>query len=180
MHDWVQERKRKKVKTRGVSGCWSQPPLRHLPISVRRHLFFNGYLRPRNKVLDPNEVQFELGSQFKVETLPVLYIQWKSGLIQFSSVHCSVMSNSLQPHEVSTPGFPVHYQLPELAQTHVHRVGDALQMSHPLSSPSSPAFNLSQHQGLFWWVSSSHQVAKELELQLQHQCFQCIFRVDFL
>ena len=60
----------------------------------------------------------------------------------------------------STPGFTVHYQLSKLAQTHVHRVSDALQPSHPLSSPSPPAFNLSQHQGLFQWVSSWHQVAK--------------------
>ena len=64
------------------------------------------------------------------------------------------------PMDCSTPGFSVHYQLPELAQTHVHRVGDAIQPSYPLSSPSPPAFNLSQHQGLFQWVSSSHQVAK--------------------
>ena len=78
------------------------------------------------------------------------------------------------------PGFPIHHQLPELAQTHVHRVGDAIQPSHPLSAPSPPAFNLSQHPGLFKGVSSSHQVAKGLEFQLQHQSFQCIFRIDFL
>ena len=72
----------------------------------------------------------------------------------------------------STPGLPVHQQLPELAQTHVHRVGDAIQPSHPLSTPSPPAFNLSQRQGLFQGVSSFHQVAKVLELQLQHQFFQ--------
>ena len=65
-----------------------------------------------------------------------------------------------------TSGFPVHHQLPELAQTHVHWVGDAIQTSHPLSSPSPPAFYLSQHQGLFQWVSSLHQVAKVLEFQL--------------
>ena len=70
------------------------------------------------------------------------------------------------------PGFPVHYQLLELAQTHVHRVSDAFQPSHPLSSPSPSAFNLSQHQGLFQWFSSSDQVAKALELQFQHQTFQ--------
>ena len=76
------------------------------------------------------------------------------------------------PMDCSTPGFPVHHQLLELTQTHVHRVGDAIQPSHPLLSPSPPAFNLSQHQGLFQGVSSSHQVAKLLELQLQHQSFQ--------
>ena len=66
--------------------------------------------------------------------------------------------------DCNTPGLPVHRQLLELAQTHVHQVGDAIQPSHPLLSPSPPAFNLSQHQGLFQWVSSSHQVAKVLEL----------------
>ena len=82
--------------------------------------------------------------------------------------------------DCNTPGFPVHHQLLELAQTHVHWVGDAIQPSHPLASPSPPAFNLSQHQGLFQWVSSSHQVANVLELQLQHQSFQWIFRTNFL
>ena len=78
------------------------------------------------------------------------------------------------------PGLPVHHQLPEFTQTHVHWVGGAFQPSHPLSFPSPPAFNLSQHQGLFHWVSSSHQVARVLECQLQHQSFQWIFRTDFL
>ena len=82
--------------------------------------------------------------------------------------------------DCSRPGFPVFHQLPELAQTHVHWVGDAIQPSHRLSSPTPPAFNLSQHQGLFKWVSSLYQVAKVLELQLQHQSFQWIFRTDFL
>ena len=70
------------------------------------------------------------------------------------------------------PGLPVHHQLPEFTQTHVHQVGDAIQPSHPLSSPSLPAFNLSQHQGLFKQVGSSHQVAKVLEFQLQHHSLQ--------
>ena len=80
------------------------------------------------------------------------------------------------PTNCSTPGFPVHHQLPELAQTHVHLVSNVIQPSHPLSYPSPPAFNLSQHQGVFQWVSSLHQVDKVLELQLQHQSFQRIFR----
>ena len=82
--------------------------------------------------------------------------------IQFSSVtqSCPTLCNPVNP---STPGLPVHHQLPESTQTHVHQIGDAIQPSHPLSSPSPPAFNLSQHQGLFKWVSSSHQVAKVLE-----------------
>ena len=80
----------------------------------------------------------------------------------------------------STPDFPVLDHLPELAQTHVHWVSDAIQPLHTLSSPSPLALNLSQRQHLFQWVGSSHQVAKVLELQLQHQSSQWIFRVDFL
>ena len=79
--------------------------------------------------------------------------------------------------DCSTPGFPTIHHLLELAHTLVHWVGDAIQPSHPLSSASPPTFNLSQHQGLFQWVSSLHQV---LEFQLQHQSFQWIFRTDFL
>ena len=80
----------------------------------------------------------------------------------------------------SMPGFPVHHQLPELAQTRVHRVSDTIQPSHPLLSLSPPVFNISQYQSLFQWVSSPHQVAKGLWLQLQHQSIQWIFRTDFL
>ena len=80
----------------------------------------------------------------------------------------------------STPGLPVHHQLPEFTQTHVSRVGDAIPPSHPLSSPSPPAPNPSQHQGLFRWVNSSHEMAKVLEFQLQHQFFQWIPRSDLL
>ena len=82
------------------------------------------------------------------------------------------------PIDCSTPGFPVLYYLLEFAQTHVYWVGDASQPSHPLWSPSPPALNLPQHQGLFQWLGSSNQVAKVLELQ--HQSFQWIFKVDFL
>ena len=82
------------------------------------------------------------------------------------------------PIDGSTPGCPVHHQLMESTQTHVHWVRDAIQSSYPPSSPSPLIFNLSQHQGLFKWVSSSHQVAKGLELQLQHQSFQWTPRTD--
>ena len=77
----------------------------------------------------------------------------------------SVVSNSLRPHESQQPGLPVHHQLPEFTQTHIHRVSDAIQPSHPLSSPS-PAPNPSQHQSLCQWVNSLHEVAKVLEFQL--------------
>ena len=95
---------------------------------------------------------------------------------------CSIAQSSptlCDPTDCSTPGFAVLYHLPELAQIHVSWVGDAIQPSHPLSAPS-PAFSLSQHQGLFKWISSLYQVAKVLEFQLQQQSFQWIFRTDFL
>ena len=91
--------------------------------------------------------------------------------IQSSSVAQSCLT-LCHPMNHSTSGLPVHHQLSESTQTHVHRVSDATQPSHPLSSPSPPALNLSQYQGLFKSVSSSHQVAKVLEFQLQHQSFQ--------
>ena len=93
-------------------------------------------------------------------------VPWPSpSSVQFSSVtqSCPTLCN---PMNFSTPGLPVHQQLPEFTQTHVHRVSDAIQPSHPLSSPSPPAPNPSQHQGLFQWVNSSHEVAKLLEFQL--------------
>ena len=98
---------------------------------------------------------------------------------QFSSVtqSCPTLCD---PMDHSTPGLPVHHQLPEFTQTHVHWVGDPIQSSHPLSSPSPPAFNPSQHQGLFKWITSSHQVAKVLKFQLQHQSFQRTLRTDLL
>ena len=100
-------------------------------------------------------------------------------LHQFSSViqSCPTLCN---PMNCSMPGLPVHQQLLVSSQTHVHRVGDAIQPSHPLSSPSPPALNLSQHRGLFKWVSSSYQVAKVLEFQLQHESFQWKSRADLL
>ena len=82
--------------------------------------------------------------------------------------------------DCNMPGLPIHNQLLEFTQTHLHWVGDAIQLSHPLSLPSPPVFNLCQHQGLFKWVSSSHQVAKVLEFQLQHQSFQWTPRTDLL
>ena len=100
-------------------------------------------------------------------------------IIQFSSVaqSCLTLSDSMKH---STPGLPVHHQLPEFTQIHVHSVSDAIQPSHPLSSPSPPAPNPSQHQSLFQWVNSSHQVAKVLEFQLQPQSFQWTLRTDLL
>ena len=98
--------------------------------------------------------------------------------VQFSSVQLLSRVPLCDPMNHSTPGLPVHHQLPEFTQTHVHWVSDAIQPSHPPSSPSPPALNLCQHQGLCKWVSSSHEVAKGLEFQLQHQSFQWTPRTD--
>ena len=99
--------------------------------------------------------------------------------VQFSSVTQSCLT-LCDPMNCSTPGLPVHHQLPEFTQTHSHRVSDAIQLSHPLSSPSAPASTPSQHQSLFQWVNSSHEVAKVLEFQPQHHSLQRNPRVDLL
>ena len=109
---------------------------------------------------------------------------WSAIMLQFMTVQLSSVTQSCptfwDPMNCSTPGLPVHHQVPEFTQTHVHWVGDAIQPSYPLLSPSPPALSLSQHRGLFQWVSSLHQVAKVLEFQLQHQSFQWIPRTDLL
>ena len=98
----------------------------------------------------------------------------------FSSVQSLSRVRLCDPMNCSTPGLPVHHQLPEFIQTHVHWVSDAIQPSHPLSSPSPPALNPSQHQSLFQWVNCSHEVAKVLEFQLEHHSFQRKSRADLL
>ena len=100
-------------------------------------------------------------------------------LLQFSSAAQS-RPTLCNPMDCSMPGLHVHHQLPEFPQTHAHWVCDAIQPSHPLSSPSPPTFNLSHHHGLLKWVRSSHQVARVSEFLLQHQSFQWILRTDFL
>ena len=99
------------------------------------------------------------------------------GSVQFNSVAQSCPT-LWDPMNRITPGLPVHHQLPEFAQTHVHLVSDAIQPSHPLSSPSPPAPSPSQHQSLFQWVNSSQEVTKVLEFQLQHYSFQRNPRAD--
>ena len=109
----------------------------------------------------------------------VKWLLWTKCFSQFSSVSQSCLT-VCNPMNHSTPGFPVHHQLPEFTQTHAHRGADAIQTSHPLSSPSPPVPNPSQHQDLLQWVNSSHEVAKILEFQLQHQSFQWTPRTDLL
>ena len=105
--------------------------------------------------------------------LRFLWEKFLSGLFIISSVQFSSVAQSCptlwDPMNRSTPGLSVHRQLLEFTQSHVHRVGDAIQPFHPLSSPLPPALNPSQHQGLLQWVNSSYEVAKVLEFQLQHQ-----------
>ena len=125
--------------------------------------------------VQPQKWQNDLGS------FPKQAIQHHSNpsSVQFSSVSqlCPTLCNLMNR---SMPGLPVYHQLPKFTQTHAHWVGDAIQPSHLLSPPSPPAPNPSQHQGLFQWVNSSHQVAKILEFQLQHQSFQWTPRTDLL
>ena len=111
-------------------------------------------------------IQFCLGLSFFNASIFDSFRYYHLSLVQLSSViqSCPTLHN---PIDCSTPGLPVHCQFPEFTKTHVHWVGDAIQLSHPLLSPSPPAFNLSQHQGLFKWVSPSHQVANVLESNFQ-------------
>jgi len=97
------------------------------------------------------------------KSLPVALLRKSNGCLSSITQLCLTLCNTM---DCSTPGFPIHHQLPEPTQTHVHHVGDAIQPLHPLSFPSPPDFNLSQHQGLFQWVRSSYEVAKVLEFQL--------------
>ena len=108
------------------------------------------------------------------ETITTLLIS-----CQFSSVAQSCLT-LCDPMNGSRPGLSIHHQLSESTQTHIHWVGDAIQPSHPLSSPSPPALNPSQHQGLLKWVCSPYHVAKVLEFQLQYQSFQWTLRTDLL
>ena len=114
---------------------------------------------------------------FKLCT-PTMWSLYVKYTFQFSSVESLSHVRLCDPMNHSSPGLPVHHQLPESTQTHVHQVGDAIQPSHPLPSPSPPALNPSQNQGLFQWVNSSHEVAKVLGFQLQHQSFQWTPRTD--
>ena len=104
-------------------------------------------------------------------TMFPFFLKFSYSSVQFSSV-AQLCLTLCDPMHRSTPGPPVHHKLLEFTQTHAHWVGDAIQPSHPLSSPSPPAPNPSQHQGLFQWVNSLHKVAKVLEFHLQHQSFQ--------
>ena len=142
-------------------------------------------LQTSHSVLRITQFGFKLRGAGFFSTVPFFYrgclfLSCFSWILLLLLLFTHWVVSTLWPMDCSTPGFPVHHQLLETAQTHVHRVGDAIQPSHPLLSPSPPAFNLSQDQDLFQWVGSLHQMAKVLELQLQHRSFQWIFSIDFL
>ena len=153
-----------------LSSCWLLASKNTGPLSPS-HLFFFFFFQ-KNR-----EISLYTSYWLVCSVPPADDPQFSS--VQFSSVTQSCPTHR-DPMDHSTPGLPIHHQLPEFTQTHLHWVSDAIQPSHPLSSPSPLAFNLSQYQGLFHWVSSSHQVAKVLEFQLQHQSFQWILRTDLL
>ena len=138
-----------------------------------------GSHRFHSRVLHRDVTQYTAG-QYSI-SVSISYFSVR--LIIFTSCCCSVAKPCLtlcNPMDCSTPGFPVLHYLPEFAQVHIHWVSDTIWPSHSLPPTSPLAFSLSQHQGLFQWVSSLPQVAKVLELQLQHHFLQWIFRIDFL
>ena len=148
-------------------------PWDQLHILIRIHSFIYTYeqfsWKPKNcttNLVPPTKINLHFFSTY-FSTLCVCNFTLIGHSVQFSSFAqtCPILWD---PTDCSTPGFPVHHQLPEFTQIHVHWASDAIQPSQP------PAFNLSQHQGLLKWVSSSHQVAKVMEFQLQHQSFQWI------
>ena len=163
--------------------------VKHLPARQETRFLSLGWKDPLEKEMATHSGTLtwkipwtEKPGRLQSSQLPRVRNDWATSLyniFQFSWV-AQLCPTLCDPMNHSTPGLPVHHQLPELTQTHVHQIGGAIQPSHPLSSPSPPAPNPYQHQGLFQWVNSSHQVAKVLEFQLQHQSFQWTPRTDLL
>ena len=160
-----------------------------LNLSLIIYLYKNIYICFGNLLfhltdLEILSVHVGLADSFKLQKSNTFYnirsLQSLSRVWPFATPETAAKRQQQTPLDCSSSGFPVYHQLPEVAQTHVHRVGDAIQPSRPLLSPSPPAFSLSQHQGLFQWVRFLHQVAKVLEFQLQCQSFQWTPRTDLL
>ena len=158
MYKWLRISKTQKI-------CWPSPPSEITVIYLICILNIFAKKIPSKQCVDKLD---------KITLVKIIVI-----IVQFSSVSQSCLT-LCNPMNRSTPGLPVHHQLPEFTQTQVHRVSAAIQPSHTLSSPSLPAPNPSQHQSLFQWVNSSHEVAKVLEFQLQYQSFQRNPRADLL
>ena len=147
----------------GAGHCTMEIPLLFFPKSVKLKLGKRSLLLWIFRILCFWILCQHLSHGFIYSNFYTCFISFQFSSVQYS---CSVLSDLCDPMNRSTPGLPVHHQLPEFTQTHVHRVSDAIQPSHPLSSPSPPAPNPSQHQSLFQWVNSLHEVAKLLEFQL--------------
>ena len=166
------------------TGTQSMCDLVHL-LSEVESLFSTALWPPIHKSCCPSKSDLS-GDHFPGARLQVWGAQWEAQIPRYlGSTYIVIQSSSCvqlfcDPMNCSIPGFPVLHYLPEFTQTHVHWVSDALQPSHPLPSPSPLALNLSQLQILFQWISSLHHMTKILELQLQHQSLQWVFRVDFI
>ena len=168
--------------------CWNTIVVRKQAMEVRKE--YGGEIQREEQERDKDEDKYiqTLEMNLMSEGLPdssqhilMCCVSWQS-LCCWSKFNSAAQScpTLWDPINRSTPGLPVHHQLPKFTQTHAHQVGDATQPSHLLSSPSPPAPNPSQHQGLFQGVNSLHEVAKILEFQLQHQSFQWTPRTDLL
>ena len=167
--DWLYSLQQKMERLWADSGLDNEPLIAKCIPKLKKEGKTTGPFRyDLNQI--PYDYTLEARNRFKVLDLIDSWVQFSS-LTQ----SCPTLCN---PMNCSTPGLPVHHQLPEFAQTHAHRVDDTIQLSHPLLSPSPPAPNPSQHQGLFQWVNSSHEVVKVLEFQLQCKSFQWTPRTD--
>ena len=166
-----------------IGALYSKIPLAVSVIFIRFiKIFFNLTIKIFSATLKFFSLSDKVSLYFKESNHSKKWIPLtrKRETMNFLLFSCSVMYDSLRPHGLQHADFPALHYIMEFAETHVHWISDAIQPSHPLSSPSPPTFNLSQHQGLLQWVNTSHKVAKVLELQFKHQSLQWIFRIDFL
>ena len=188
---WLSEEALQISETREVKGEGEKERYTHLNAELQRipRRDTKGFLndqrnRENSRMWKTSDLFEKIGDAKEIFHAKIGTIKYRNGMNliepQFSSV-TQLCPTLCDPMNCGRPGLPVHHQLPEFTQIHVHQVGDAIQPSHPLSSLLLlPSPLVSQHQGLFHWVSSSHQVAKVLEVQLQHQSFQWIPRTDLL
>ena len=169
--DWLYSLQKKMERLWADGGSDNEPLIAKYRLKLKKEGKTTGPFR-----YDLNQIPYDytLEGRDKFKVLDLI-----DSWVELSSVTQSCLT-LCDPMNRSTPGLPVHHKLPEFTQTHAHRVGDAIQPSHPLLSPSPPALNPSQHQGLFQWVNSLHEVAKVLEFQFQHQSLQWTPRTDLL
>ena len=150
------------VVTRACTACWAGPPLCSVVVTILRLGLLPGYFSRKPRSISELQCKTDGIGALTLGEKP-LHIPLPELFTCGGGVHLPSCVRLWSPMDCSTPGFPVLHYLPEFAQTHVHWVGDAIQHLHPLLSHSPPALNLSQHQDLYQWVSSSHQVTRVLE-----------------